>query len=67
MKKINIFGSTGIIGKKTLELIHNHFPEYKVNYLLANNNYKLLCEQANKFNPKYVGIFNKKYYSIEIM
>ena len=63
MDKINILGSTGSIGKKTLKILKNNFNEYKINYLLANNNYYLLAKQANSFNPNFVGILNDKYYS----
>ena len=41
---INIFGSTGIIGRKTLELV-DHFPKIKVNLLCAKSNSKLLNKQ----------------------
>ncbi len=51
---INIFGSTGIIGRKTLELINKNFSDIKVNLLCANSNYNLLLAQANKFKPKYI-------------
>ena len=63
MNKINILGSTGSIGKKTLKILKNNFNKYKINFLLANNNYSLLAKQANNFNPSYVGILNDKYYS----
>ena len=62
MKNINILGSTGSIGKRTLKIINNNFNEYKINYLLANNNYKLLAKQADYFKPKYIGILNDKFY-----
>ena len=52
--KINIFGSTGNIGTKTLLIIKNHFPFIKINLLLANKNYKKLLIQIKLFNPKYV-------------
>ena len=61
MKKINILGSTGSIGKKALKLLNNNSFNYRINYLLANNNYKLLAEQANIFKPKYIGIINDKH------
>jgi len=62
MKTINILGSTGIIGKKTLKIIKDNFTDYKINYLLCLNNYKLLANQANIFKPNYIGIINDKYY-----
>ena len=43
--KINIFGSTGVIGKKTLELIDKNFPNIKINLLCAKSNLKLLKKQ----------------------
>ena len=58
MKKINIFGSTGTIGIKSLNIINKYFNNYKINYIFGNNNYKLLATQANKYKPKYVGIYN---------
>ncbi len=61
-KKINILGSTGFIGKKVLKIIHKDIDSYKINFLLANNNFKLLAKQANFFKPLSVGIINKKYF-----
>ena len=51
---INIFGSTGNIGSKTLSIIKNHFPSIRVNLLLANKNYKKLLLQIKLYKPKYV-------------
>ena len=34
--KINIFGSTGVIGKKTLELIDRDFTNIKINLICAS-------------------------------
>ena len=51
---INIFGSTGNIGTKTLSIIKNNFPFIQVNLLLANKNYKKLLTQVKLFKPKYV-------------
>tara|TARA_B100001059_G_C17789841_1_gene559457 strand:+ start:54 stop:1193 length:1140 start_codon:yes stop_codon:yes gene_type:complete len=52
--KINIFGSTGIIGSKTLDIISNHFPDIKVNLLCSNSNVKKLIKQIEVHSPKYV-------------
>jgi 1-deoxy-D-xylulose-5-phosphate reductoisomerase len=51
---INIFGSTGIIGSKTLDIITNYFPKIKINLLCANTNVKKLLKQINIYSPKYV-------------
>ena len=43
--KINIFGSTGIIGSKTLNIISKSFPfKIKINLLCANSNVKKLIK-----------------------
>ena len=52
--KINIFGSTGIIGSKTLEIISNYFPKIKINLLCSNTNVKKLIKQIEIHSPKYV-------------
>ena len=62
MYKINLLGSTGSIGRKTLKILKKNFSNYKINFLLAKNNYKLLATQANKNNPNIVGILNEKFY-----
>ena len=55
---LNLFGSTGVIGTKTLLLIKSNFPNIKVNLLTANNNYRKLIQQVKIFKPKYVFIKN---------
>ncbi len=52
--KINIYGSTGEIGKKTLSIISKNFPNIKVNLLCANSSVNLIYKQIKKYNPKYV-------------
>ncbi len=58
---INIYGSTGIIGIKTLNLLKRYYPEIKINLLCAKSNINLLLKQIKDFNPKYVFLsdFNK--------
>ena len=51
---INIYGSTGIIGSKSLDLVSKYFPKLKINLLVANNNIKKMLYQVNKYSPKYV-------------
>ena len=63
-KKIAILGSTGSIGKSTLEVIKKNKKNFHVVLLTANNNYKKLIKQAKQFNAKNVLIKNKKFYSI---
>ncbi len=53
---INIYGSTGVIGKKTLDLINKNFFNIKVNLLCAKSNINLLKKQIYKYKPKYAFI-----------
>jgi len=53
MKKIiSILGSTGSIGLSSLTILEKKKNFFKINYLFANRNFKLICEQINKFKPK---------------
>ena len=58
--KVNIFGSTGYIGKKSLEIIQNHFHDLKINLLCANRNINIIEKQIKIYKPKYVYLFNQK-------
>ena len=60
--KIAILGSTGSIGRSTLEVIKKDKKNFNVILLTANNNYKKLIQQAKEFNAKNVLIKNNKFY-----
>jgi 1-deoxy-D-xylulose-5-phosphate reductoisomerase len=60
IKKICILGSTGSIGKTTLEIISKNKKDFDVVLLSGNNNVKLLITQAKKFKPKY--IYSNNFY-----
>ena len=62
-KSIAILGSTGSIGKQTLEVIAAHPDEFDVEVLTAQNNADLLIEQAKKFKPNAVVIVNEAHYA----
>jgi len=62
-KKIAILGSTGSIGKSTLDVIKKDRKNFDVVLLSANNNYKKLIQQAKQFKAKNVLIKNEKFYS----
>ena len=59
-KKICILGSTGSIGKTTLEIISKNKKDFDVVLLSGNKNVKLLISQAKKFKPKY--IYSNNFY-----
>ena len=52
--KISILGSTGEIGKQTLELLNN--KKYRISLLACDKNIKVLKSQVIKFNPDAVYI-----------
>jgi len=60
--KIAILGSTGSIGKSTLDVIRKDKNFFEVVFLSANNNYKKLIQQAKEFNVKNVLIKNKIFH-----
>ena len=61
-KRIAILGSTGSIGKQTLEVIENNNDKFEVEVLTANNNVDLLIQQAKKFQPNAVVVVNTEKY-----
>ena len=61
-KKIVILGSTGSIGKTTVEIIKKDIKNFNVILLTTNNNYNEILKQAKKLNPKNLVINNFKYY-----
>lgn len=58
MKQVAIFGSTGSIGKSTLDVLRLHLDKFKVFALTGHSNHKLLFEQCREFKPAYVYISN---------
>jgi 1-deoxy-D-xylulose-5-phosphate reductoisomerase len=61
-KKIAILGSTGSIGRSTLDVVKRDIKNFNIILLTANNNYKKLIEQAKFFNAKNVLIKNQRFY-----
>ena len=60
--KIAILGSTGSIGKSTLDIIRKDKKNFEIVFLSAKNNYKKLVRQAKEFKAKNVLIKNKIFY-----
>lgn len=61
-KNVAILGSTGSIGKQTLEVIQSQPENFQVEVLTAQNNADLLIEQALNFQPNCVVIGNESLY-----
>ena len=64
MKKIAILGSTGSIGRQTIDIVRKDKKNFKILLLTANKNYKLLSKQIKEFKVKNVIVTNKKSYQI---
>ncbi len=62
IKHIAILGSTGSIGKQTLEVIEQHPDSFEVEVLVAKDSVDELIKQARKFQPNVVVIGNEKRY-----
>ncbi len=58
IKNIVVLGSTGSIGKNTLEVVRNLKDEFRVVGLSANSRWELLSEQIEEFQPAYVALNN---------
>ncbi len=59
MKNLIVYGSTGSIGKNTLEVVDAFPDEFSVSVLSTNTSIELLQTQIKKYNPKYAVITNK--------
>ena len=64
MKKIIILGSTGSIGKQTLEIIRKDKNKFKILLLSTDKNINLISKQIKTFKVKYIVVTNKKKYEI---
>ena len=61
-KKIAILGSTGSIGKNTVDIIKKNKNDFDVIFLSTNNKVNLLYSQSIKLKARSVIIFNKEKY-----
>ena len=51
-KKIAILGSTGSIGKTTVDIIKNDKKNFEIILLTSNDNLKELTKQVRQLKPK---------------
>ena len=63
-KKIAILGSTGSIGKQTLEIIKRNKHNFEISLLTADKNHVLLSKQIKEFRVKNIIVTNKKSFQI---
>lgn len=62
MKNISIIGSSGSIGRQTLNVIRRNPDEFRVKALVVNKNTQQLHRQLQEFKPDYAGIVDEKEY-----
>tara|TARA_A200000113_G_scaffold182804_1_gene169051 strand:+ start:75 stop:1205 length:1131 start_codon:yes stop_codon:yes gene_type:complete len=60
VKKVLILGSTGSIGKSTIEVIEANKKDFLITGLVARSNENLLLQQAKKFNVKNICLTESK-------
>ena len=61
-RRIAILGSTGSIGRQTLDVVRQHPDLFQVELLTANNSSELLISQAKEFDANAVVICNESRY-----
>ena len=62
-KKISILGSTGSIGLNTIKIINKKKNFFKINILVANKNYKKICNQIDVYKPNIFIINDEKVFN----
>ena len=60
MKRLALLGSTGTIGRNTLDIVRRHPRSYRVVSLAAGGNVDLLAEQIREFRPSFVSVADEK-------
>lgn len=64
-RHIAVLGSTGSIGRQTLDVVRQHRELFEIDLLTANNSDELLVSQAREFEPNAVVICDEgKYRSV---
>ncbi len=59
VKRLSILGSTGSIGRSTLEVVRARPGRFRVEALAAGNNINLLAGQIEEFGPSYVSVLDE--------
>lgn len=61
-QRLALLGSTGSIGRQTLDIVRRRPEEFEITTLTAGNRWEQLVEQALEFHPDSVVIANENYY-----
>lgn len=60
VKKVAILGSTGSIGRNTLEIVRRHPDRFQITALAAGRNKNLFKRQVEEFKPRAISLSDKK-------
>ncbi|MDF1535942.1 MAG: 1-deoxy-D-xylulose-5-phosphate reductoisomerase [bacterium] len=58
-RRISILGSTGSIGRNTLDIVSRHRDTFPVTALASRFDWKGIVEQALRFDPSFVALFDE--------
>ncbi|MEM9683886.1 MAG: 1-deoxy-D-xylulose-5-phosphate reductoisomerase [Pseudomonadota bacterium] len=61
-RSVTILGSTGSVGRQTIDLIERDPAGYRVEALTANSRVEELADQARRLNPRFVAIADADRY-----
>jgi 1-deoxy-D-xylulose-5-phosphate reductoisomerase len=61
-RRVTILGSTGSVGRNTIDIISRNPAAYAVEALTAQENAALLIEQAKALRPRFVAIGNEAHF-----
>lgn len=59
---ITLLGSTGSIGCQTLDVAAHYPDRFQIQALAARDEVEMLCQQVQRFNPRYVVIYDDSKY-----
>ena len=62
VRRVTVLGSTGSIGRSTLDLLSRHRDRFSVEALTANHNADLLAEQARALGARFAAVADEADY-----
>ena len=63
-RRVSILGSTGSVGQSTVDLLSRNREDFTVEALTANNNAKLLAEQARSLGARFAAVAEPGEYQV---
>ncbi|MCH7691634.1 MAG: 1-deoxy-D-xylulose-5-phosphate reductoisomerase, partial [candidate division Zixibacteria bacterium] len=63
MRNIVLLGSSGSIGKSTLDVVREFPDRLRIKALAVNSNIELLISQYHEFKPEYICVVDESFHS----